>query len=195
MAPSYNPTASGARGKVANAANRTRVGCRWVRRACLPCRRARGHRRRNWLGCTRCRRHRRHIGGCGRGRVVACHGLTGRSRRARDRHAPLAGRPKAGRPRGFGSRAFAAGPDATAACAPSRDVIAERGRARCAAALGCALRRARGRGDARRSRTDRAGRGEPAAAVRRLARAVAVDQRRRVGFGSARHVRARRGVL
>ena len=47
--------------------------------------------------------------------------------------------------------------------APSRDVIAERGRARCAAALGCALRRARGRGDARRSRTDRAGRGEPAA--------------------------------
>ena len=121
MAPFYNPTATGARGKVANAANRTRVGCRWVRRACLPCRRARGHRGRNWLGCTRCRGHRRHIGGCGRGRVVARNGLTGRSRRARDRHAPLAGRPKAGRPRGFGSRAFAAGPHADrAACAPSR---------------------------------------------------------------------------
>ena len=66
----------------ANAPNRARVGRGWIRRACLPRGRARGHLGRDWLGRTRRRRDRRHVGGCGRGRVVAGHDLTGRPRGA-----------------------------------------------------------------------------------------------------------------
>ena len=99
----------------ANASNRARVGRGWIRRACLPCRRARGHLGRDWLGRTRRRRDRRHVGGCGRGRVVAGHDLTGRPRGARHRHAALAGWPKIAGPRGRESGERAADPDATAA--------------------------------------------------------------------------------
>ena len=177
----------------ANASNRARVGRGWIRRACLPCRRARGHLGRDRLGRTRRRRDRRHVGGCGRGRVVAGHDLTGRPRGARHRHAALAGRPKIAGPRGRESGELAADPDATAARAASGDVGTECIRARCASALDCALRRTHGRGDARRSRADRARRGEAAPTVRRLARAATVDQRSRIGDRPTRHVRARRG--